>query len=221
MQVLYFKSKQKGSNSVPQRQPQNIMSTIYKSILDNELVWRNAGSIGSKSYKCGYCGQSIASTEGYFANSRSGQNAAAHIYICHHCTMPTFFGRGGNQTPGAMYGNQISGITEKEVEDLYNEARRSYGVNAYTAVVLCCRKLLMHIAVNKGAEEKKKFIYYVEYLSEKNLIPEGSKGWVDKIRDVGNTANHEIVIMTKEQGEKILKFSEMLLRIIYEFPQDL
>jgi len=70
--------------------------------------------------------------------------------------------------------------------------------NAFTATVLCCRKLLMHIGVEKGAEKGKNFIEYVEFLSSKNYIPPDGKEWVDHIRKKGNEANHEIVIMGAE-----------------------
>ena len=42
---------------------------------------------------------------------------------------------------------------------------------------------------------------------------------VDHIRKKGNEANHEIVLMEKEDAEDLLVFSEMLLKFIYEFPK--
>ncbi len=89
---------------------------------------------------------------------------------------------------------------------------------SYTAAVLCCRKLLMHIAVANGAEDSLTFAQYVAHLSAKGFVPPGAKEWVDHIRDKGNEANHEIVIMTKEEAERLISFCEMLLKIIYEFP---
>jgi hypothetical protein len=91
-------------------------------------------------------------------------------------------------------------------------------MGSFTAAVLCCRKLLMHIAVEKKAKEGLSFQTYVEYLSEKNYIPPDGKEWVDHIRDKGNEANHEIKIMKKEDAEDLLIFMEMLLKFIYEFP---
>jgi hypothetical protein len=91
-------------------------------------------------------------------------------------------------------------------------------VKAFTAAVLACRKLLMHIAVDKGASEGKPFIEYVEYLSNKGYVPPNGKVWVDHIRGKGNEANHEIKIMTKEDALDLVTFIEMLLKFIYEFP---
>jgi hypothetical protein len=46
----------------------------------------------------------------------------------------------------------------------------------------------------------------------------GAKDWVDHIRDKGNAANYEIVIMDRDTAEELIKFVEMLLKVIYEFP---
>lgn len=140
------------------------------------------------------------------------------IYVCHRCFGPTFFDNNGDQTPSVTYGNNVSGITDDTVQKLYDEARRCTGCNAYTATVLCCRKLLMHIAVAKGADEGKNFIEYVQYFADKNYIPPDARDWVDHIRTKGNEANHKIVIMAEQDAKDLLAFSEMLLKIIYEFP---
>ena len=76
----------------------------------------------------------------------------------------------------------------------------------------------MNIAVSKGADEGKTFIEYVEYLAENNYIPPDAKYWVDYIREKGNEATHEIAIMGRKDAEDLIKFMEMLLKIIYEFP---
>jgi hypothetical protein len=124
----------------------------------------------------------------------------------------------GSQTPGVVFGNRVKDIPEESVAKLYEEARRATGVTAYTAAVLCCRKLLMHIAVVKGAPAGESFVSYVEYLAAKNYVPPDAKGWVDHIRTKGNEANHEISIMGKEDAEDLLAFCEMLLKVIFEFP---
>ncbi len=76
----------------------------------------------------------------------------------------------------------------------------------------------MNIAVARGASEGKKFIEYVEFLSEKGFVPPDGKGWVDHIREKGNDATHEIKIMSRPDAEDLITFSEMLLKFIFEFP---
>ncbi len=83
---------------------------------------------------------------------------------------------------------------------------------------MCCRKLLMHIAVAKGAESGKPFEHYVDYLATCNYIPPDARPWVDHIRKKANEANHEINIMTPSDAAELLSFIQMLLTMIYEFP---
>jgi hypothetical protein len=106
----------------------------------------------------------------------------------------------------------------KDVESLYAEARSSIAASAYTGAALICRKILMHIAVEKGADEGKSFQFYVEHLANVGYVPPDGKGWVDHIRTKGNEATHEIVITQKADAEELFSFLEMLLRFVYEFP---
>lgn len=76
----------------------------------------------------------------------------------------------------------------------------------------------MNIAVSEGADEGAGFKYYVKYLADEGHIPPKATAWVDHIRDRGNDANHEITIMGREDVERLIRFSEMLLRIMYEYP---
>ncbi len=174
--------------------------------------------MNSKHFTCGNCGEALSSEKGYYAQQPgTGQNFG-YIYICHFCYKPTYFDNSGIQVPGSAYGNEIHDISDQTVKDLYNEARRCISVNAFTSAVLSCRKLLMHIAVAKGAKEGLKFIEYVEYLSTNHYIPPDATDWVDHIRSKGNEANHEIVIMSVEDAKDLIDFIAMLLKIIYEFP---
>lgn len=174
--------------------------------------WHNINDIGPRPFVCGFCGTKSGSRSGYFRD-----NTNWRIYICSNCARPTFF-QGDRQNPGVILGGEVKGIPFPEIETLYNEARTCFSLNAFTASVLACRKLLMHIAVQKGAKEGKTFIEYVEYLSEKGYIPPDGKLWVNHIRKKGNEANHEIKIMTEEDAKDLINFIEMLLKIIYEFP---
>lgn len=124
----------------------------------------------------------------------------------------------GKQYPGVAFGNSIDGIDDELVKNLYEEARKCASVNAYTASAMACRKILMNIAVSKGAKENLKFVQYVKFLSDNNFVPPDGKGWVDHIKNKGNDANHKIEIVSKEDGEELLYFTEMLLTFIYAVP---
>jgi hypothetical protein len=182
-----------------------------------KVIWDSAQKLNSRIYTCGHCGQPLASEKGYYGRTETGA-VVASIYICHNCLRPTYFDHEGTQIPGSPYGKPVDDIPSKEVETLYNEARNCTSCNAWTAAVLCCRKLLMNIAVSKGVKEGLSFVEYVEFLSNKGFIPPDGKEWVDHIRQKGNEATHEISIMKKEDAEELISFLEMLLKFIYEFP---
>jgi hypothetical protein len=55
-------------------------------------------------------------------------------------------------------------------------------------------------------------------LDSQGYIPPDGKAWVDKIRGKGNEANHEIALMCKDDAILVLRFTEMLLRFVYELP---
>ena len=121
------------------------------------------------------------------------------------------------QIPSPSYGEVIGGLPAS-VSEVYEEARRCFSCRSYTGTVLLLRKLLMHIAVEHGAEPGGSFVSYVERLADDGYIPPNGKGWVDEIRKMANEATHELVTMGREDAERLLDFSEMLLRFVYEFP---
>lgn len=168
----------------------------------------------SKEFQCGYCGNLVASQEG-FHHMFAGESQ--HIYICPHCHKPTFFDSDDSQMPGVAPGNEVAYLPEN-IKRLYWEARNCVTVGAFTASVLVCRKLLMHIAVAQGAQEGQRFEYYVDHLSNMGFVPPNGRPWVDYIRKKGNEANHEISLMRQTDAEELITFLEMLLKLIYEFP---
>ena len=180
--------------------------------------WEHIQQIPAQDYQCGYCGNQVASEKGWYGKSTYSSIHTAIICLCPMCKKPTFIDHTKKRTPGIIFGHEVKNIPEPSVESLYDEARKAAGEGSYTAAVLCCRKLLMHIAVGKGAAAGGTFISYVEYLSDNHFIPPDAKGWVDHIRTKGNEANHEISIMSQEDGEELISFIEMLLKVIFEFP---
>lgn len=182
------------------------------------IAWNQVTTMRSKSYTCGYCGNSLASDKGFLGNDPGNPRIASHIYICHFCDQPTFFPYEGGQYPGSPFGNKVKHIPTREVETLYDEARNSVTVNAFTASVQCCRKLLMNIAVSQGADAGLTYLDYVNYLESNGFVPPGGKDWVDHIRTKGNEAAHVIAIMTRQDAEDLITFVEALLKFIYEYP---
>ena len=174
------------------------------------MPWSNVRTLASHKFVCGYCNEHVASDKGY------ADQLGRRIYICSHCELPNFFSLGGIQVPGIAPGNPVKGLPE-DILSLYKEARQCASVSSYTASVMLCRKILMHIAVEKDAEENKSFKDYVDYLKEKHYLPPDSEEWVNHIREKGNEANHEITICTKEDAQNLIRLVEMLTKFIYEY----
>jgi hypothetical protein len=178
------------------------------------LQWHGTASLDSKGYVCGYCGERVASSTGYFDTSLRGT-----ILICPHCTGPTIFmdTQEKRVIPGSLYGDTVEHVPES-VSGLYDEARRALSVDAFTSSVLASRKLLMNVAVEHGAGEGKSFADYIDYLGNAGYVPPNGKVWLDRIRQTGNEATHEIAPKTREDAEQLIAFTGMLLKFIYEFP---
>jgi len=182
-----------------------------------KLHWKDVKAIRSKSFKCCSCDYNVVSDKGYYAQDSTGQ-VVAYIYICPHCTAPTFFNHMGTQIPGASFGKNIDAIPNDDLRKLYDEMRGCVSSNNYTASVLCCRKMLMNIAVLEGAKEGDTYKSYVDYLESKGFIPPNCKDLVDYIREIGNIANHEIKIMNEADAKTLVDFITMLLDFIYTYP---
>ena len=181
------------------------------------MPWHKQYAIQSQKYRCGYCDSEVAGDRGYTTG-----NGRGYIAICPGCDKPTYLayqeGRRVSQSPAPGFGRSVAHLPDI-VERLYDEARQCAKVSSYTAAVMVCRKLLMHIAVENGADEDKSFKYYVDWLEEKHYIPPNGKDVVEYIREKGNEANHEIVPMEKEDAEALIGFLELFMRFIYEVPK--
>jgi hypothetical protein len=111
-------------------------------------------------------------------------------------------------------------------EDLaaWDEVRACLSVGANTAAVMMCRKLLFHIAVAHGLADKDEkgwapnFEQALQHLEDEGVVTKHMRPWVDKIKKVGNDANHEIPCTTSEQAMDVALFTRQLIRLAYELP---
>lgn len=178
--------------------------------------WYNTEELECVKYTCAHCGAVVSPNKGYITNWNIDINDEL-ICICPNCDKPTY--KLHSRTyPSPKRGMDVKGVDDLALEVLYDEARNTFQVNAYTSCVLCCRKALMHIAVHCGASENLKFIQYIDYLEENGHIPPNGRAWVDKIRKLGNEATHEIIICSEKEAEIAIMFLGMLLKFIYEIP---
>ncbi len=114
-----------------------------------------------------------------------------------------------------------AGVTGVELA-AWKEVRTCLAAGAHTAAVMMCRKLLLHIAVAHGLPAKNdkdrapSYAEAVEHLDSEELITKRMRPWVDRIKDVGNDANHEIVPINADVATDVARFTEQLLRLTYE-----
>lgn len=105
---------------------------------------------------------------------------------------------------------------------VWEEVRVCLGAGAYMAAVMLCRKLLLHIAVDKGlAPENDKgrgpgFAECVTHLQEVGTITGPMLDWVEPIKDIGNEATHKIVTVTQAEATEVATFTLQLLVLAYE-----
>jgi hypothetical protein len=182
------------------------------------LKWNQSQEIPSLTYVCGYCGDKVGPNRGYTASYQKDRNArSVYTWLCSSCSQPTFWDVDGRQWPGVAFGAAVEALPT-DIQTLYDEARRCMSVAAYNTAVMACRKLLMHIAEDRGAGGNRTFKQYLDWLVENHYVPPGGEGWVDRIRDHGNNANHEIELIDQQQAEQTLSFTEFLLKFVYELP---
>lgn len=138
------------------------------------------------------------------------------VLICLECNGPNCFDKNLRQFPSPALGNPVKHVPEHLII-LYEEARQCTSHGAYTGAVMLLRKMLMTFAVEQGADEGLRFVEYVDFMLENDLVQRKAKPWVTRIKDLGNDANHKVEPKTKEQAKEILSFVEMILKTNYEF----
>ena len=201
--------------------------------------WCGLKQMVPANWTCGHCNCKVGGNRGYFRNdgghmpspgnrdhppnqpggdmpSRNITEKLPRIFICPSCDRPTYFEE-GMQIPGVTYGVPVGGLPP-EVGILYDEARNCMQVSAFTASALVSRKLLMNVAVSRGAAQNQSFQFYVDYLANNGILGADSKPWVDRIRTKGNEATHEIPAVKERDAQDLIVFMEILLKLVFEFP---
>lgn len=185
--------------------------------LDGE--WLDTEIITGQKYICGHCGTETGSSGGYtleYFDPHFGKVNAGYILICTTCNFPTFK-NDSKQVPHPKTVITVEHLPES-LEKLFLETRDTISSGLFNSTVLLCRKMLMNLAVQEGADENKNFAYYVDYIENNGLITNKMKPWVDRIRLIGNTATHEIPDVSQDDAQLSFDFLVMLLKLVYEFP---
>lgn len=164
-------------------------------------------------FACAHCG--TKGSGAVLAWHKIDDKTTVRWLMCTSCDDGSVLAKDGNVYPGIAFGPKIDGLPN-EVGEAYKEARSCMSVNAFTACELICRKILMHIAVEKGAKEGETFAAYLSHLESKGYVTPPMKGWVDLIRKHGNESTHQINSPDRTRAESTLMFTAELLRLTYE-----
>lgn len=165
-------------------------------------------------YVCGHCGRSASGAVLAVANNDSGQPAVRWLQ-CPTCHRGAVWHYEGTVVPGVAFGPEIEGLPA-DVNQAYEEARRCMSANCLTAAELMCRKILMHVAVEKGGKEGEAFAFYIDHLATAGYVTPPMRDWVKLIKDHGNLATHRIDTPSLERAQGTLLFTAQLLRSVYE-----
>ncbi len=105
---------------------------------------------GTTEYECNYCENKVAGVivATYNPNPAVGNEfPITEFLICPCCGVGSVM-LDDFIYPPRLEGDGLRGLDEK-VGSAYREARICFSHEAYTASVMMCRKILMHVAVNK------------------------------------------------------------------------
>lgn len=87
-----------------------------------------------------------------------------------------------------------------------------------------CRKVLLHLAVEKGLPAKDDkdraptFAACIAHLQAEGYVTPPMVQWVDKIRAVANEGAHELTAVTSASALLVAEFTMQLLALTYEIP---
>ena len=172
-------------------------------------------------FDCPGCGGSQCAKVAYRASAASDR-PPVQWGRCVNCFMG-FVINSGQVSPSRFPMSDVQGL-EPETHHAWHEVRSCLSVGATTAAVHICRKILFHVAAEKGLPAKNDrdraptFAACIEHLQEHGYVTPPMVKWVEKIKDVGNEAAHELDVIPAEKAELVATFTMQLLVLTYQMP---
>lgn len=181
--------------------------------------WAHTSNWAAKSFICWNCGKEVASEKTYYSSYDFNTKYSCFIFVCPHCNAPMILDDEHKQILLPLPGKEINKLPEN-IGVIYSEIRKCIQSGCFNGAIMLMRKLIMHIAVEEGDSEGKKFEQYIDFLCENGIVPKKSKNKADSVRTLGNSTNHEIENKTPEEAQNCFEFMELLLRVNYEFADE-
>lgn len=170
---------------------------------------------------CGACGKSTnARVIAKCQRQKDGASILWTICACDREEPSMLLSRGGvefAQFPEAKH-FQAGERWPADLAQLYDEAAKSFAAGAYTASTMVARKLLMATACKEGDQDGKQFAVYVDYITNTVLTFPKAKDSIDRIRKIGNEANHSIQFVGRDDAKKAMDIVTYMLNTIYSLP---
>lgn len=192
---------------------------------DNEHVaaYRRTASFESIPYRCAGCGSTTHGrviAKAIYAGQAYDRGT---IYWCLCvCGQPTIGRYSDTNKTFHQHPRAIEFVPgdkwPADVTRLYAEAALCFSASAFTAAAMLCRKILMVCAVDKGDGPDRKFIQYVDFITTKILVLPQAKTSIDKIRNIGNDANHDVAFVEKKDARMAMEIINYMLTTIYSLP---
>ena len=180
--------------------------------------WQSLTEGATYSVICWNCNNKIASAKYYNSYDRDNNKYPSYIFICPHCNAPLIVDDESKQILLPLPGKEIKKLPE-DIGRIYDEIRKSIQSGSFNGAIMLMRKLIMHIAVEEGDSEGKRFEEYVDFLCNEGIVPRKSRNKADSVRTLGNSTNHEIENRTLEEAQNAFEFLELLLQANYEFSE--
>jgi hypothetical protein len=180
----------------------------------------NSNDAWEKHTECPFCGAKPLAVVAY----RNAFNTWLYCINCEKASVANADSFGRYVSPGRLTLPTPDGVPEGDAS-LWQQIRACLSVGASTAVAMLCRKMLLHLAhthestQNPNATPPQNFVSAVDYLKTNYLVPIQFHNWIDKIRLVGNEANHELPQVSEDDARDIALFTHNLLITLYELPK--
>jgi hypothetical protein len=154
---------------------------------------------------CAYCGNGVSGL--VVAYARLNDNSRVYWLQCTLCGEGSVK-HNGVVRPGSLFGPSLTGLPA-EIAAAYEEIRHCMSVGAFVAAELVCRKVLMHVAVEKGDQPNRSFAQYIDFLAEHGYVTPPMERWVQLIRTRGNEATGTFERRAKKLGLPRIRFHDL------------
>lgn len=185
----------------------------------DRVEWSEVHDCEVNTFICGYCNMQTTSDTGYNSISNSEEDVYEDyvdiLYICNHCGRPTYIDSEGNHIPQPVEGDEVRGLSSR-LQELFLEMKKTHSFGLYTSSIMIARTMIMFIGVEEGAGEGMRFIEYTNYLLENEKLTPDAKEALNKVKNYGNRANHELQPFTYNDSKKVNSIMILILKSIYE-----